>query len=300
MPGPVLCLGQVPARRKGSERLPLARISPSEYEGFRQFLEDACGILLGANKHYLVQSRLNRMMADSKVASLGDLVERLQRERSGGPLREQVIEAMTTNETFWFRDNHPFRILSEHIIPEYLKRKQRSLRAWSAACSTGQEPYSVSMTVQDFLTKNPGKAIDVQIIATDISPAVLDDAKSGYYDAMAVARGLPADIRSRYFEQDKNHWEERWQVRERIRKRVRFTQGNLLASYSALGRFDIIFCRNVLIYFSSESKIDIIKRMAAILNPGGYLFLGSSEAITQYSDEFDMVRCNPGVVYQKK
>jgi len=280
--------------------LTLARISTDEYEDFRQFLEDACGILLGENKHYLVQSRLNRMVTDSKLGSLGDLVGRLRREHSGGPLREQVIEAMTTNETFWFRDNHPFRIFSEHILSGYIKRKQRSLRIWSAACSTGQEPYSVSMTAQDFLLRNPGSAVDVQIVATDISPSVLDEAKAGYYDAMAVARGLPADARARYFEQDKSHWEERWRVREAIRKRVRFTQGNLLAGYSVLGRFDVIFCRNVLIYFSSQSRVDIIRRMADILNPGGYLFLGASEAITQYSDAFDMVRCNPGVVYRKK
>ena len=117
---------------------------------------------------------------------------------------------------------------------------------------------------------------------------------------MAVARGLPADIKNRYFVRDSAHWEERWQVSDDVRRRVRFTRGNLLASYSALGRFDSIFCRNVLIYFSSESKIDILKRMADCLNPGGYLFLGASEAITQYSDAFDMVRCNPGVVYRKK
>ena len=278
----------------------LARISTDEYEDFRQFLEDACGILLGANKHYLVQSRLGRVVGEAGMVSLGELVGQLRRERAGGALREQVVEAMTTNETFWFRDNHPFRIFSEHILPEYLKRKQRLLRVWSAACSTGQEPYSVSMTTQDFLTRNPGSAVDVQIVATDISPSVLNEAKSGYYDAMAVARGLPADTRTRYFKKDDKHWEERWQVREDIRRRVRFTHGNLLAAYSAFGRFDVIFCRNVLIYFSSESKVDIIRRMAAILNPGGYLFLGASEAITQYSDAFDMVRCNPGVVYQKK
>lgn len=278
----------------------LARISPTEYEDFRQFLEDACGILLGENKHYLVQSRLGKMVADTGMGSLGDLVGKLRRESSGGPLREQVIEAMTTNETFWFRDNHPFKILSEHILPGCVQRKQRSLRIWSAACSTGQEPYSTSITVQEYLGKNPGSLSDVQIVATDISPAVLEDAKTGYYDAMAVARGLPADIKDRYFVRDEQHWQERWQVRADVRQRVRFTQGNLLASYSALGRFDVIFCRNVLIYFSSESKIDILKRMADILNPGGYLFLGASEAITQYSDSFDMVRCNPGVVYKKK
>jgi chemotaxis protein methyltransferase CheR len=280
--------------------LPLARINPSEYEDFRQFLEDACGILLGENKHYLVQSRLNKMAIDSQVGSLGDLVGRLRRERSGGPLREQVIEAMTTNETFWFRDSHPFSILNSHILPDFVKRKQRSVRIWSAACSTGQEPYSVSITVQEFLAKNPGAVSDVQITATDISPAVLENAKTGMYDAMAVARGLPADIKERYFRRDSDHWEERWQVRDDVRRRVRFTHGNLLASYSMLGRFDVIFCRNVLIYFSTESKTDILKRMAACLNPGGYLFLGASEAITQYSDAFDMVRCSPGVVYQKK
>ena len=144
----------------------LVRISSTEYEDFRRFLEEACGILLGDNKHYLVQSRLGRMVNDNGVASLGDLVAQLRRERSGGPLREKVIEAMTTNETFWFRDNHPFQILSERILPEYTQRKQRSARVWSAACSTGQEPYSISITVQEFLSKNPGSLSDVQIVAT--------------------------------------------------------------------------------------------------------------------------------------
>lgn len=278
----------------------LANISAAEYEEFRQFLEDACGILLGDNKHYLVQSRLGKMVADTSVASLGELVGQLRRETPGGKLRERVIEAMTTNETFWFRDAHPFRILAEHILPDYVKRKQRSLRIWSAACSTGQEPYSVSITVQEFLTRNPGSLSDVQITATDISPSVLEEAKTGYYDPMALARGLPPEIKGRYFQKDKHHWEERWQVRADIRKRIRFSTGNLLASYAALGRFDIIFCRNVLIYFSSESKLDILQRMTAALNPGGYLFLGASESLSQFSDAFEMLRCNSGVVYRKK
>lgn len=278
----------------------LAQITPNEYEEFRRFLEDACGILLGDNKHYLVQSRLNKMVADDGVSSLGDLVGRLRRERNGGVLREQVIEAMTTNETFWFRDNHPFKILTEQVLPDFSQRKVRSPKLWSAACSTGQEPYSISIIVQEYLRQNPGALNDVQVTATDISPAVIEDAKKGYYDAMALARGLPADIQKRYFVHDSAHWEERWQVSDEVRRRVRFTHGNLLASYSPLGKFDSIFCRNVLIYFSTESKIDILKRMADCLNPGGYLFLGASEAITQYSDAFDMLRCNPGVVYRKK
>lgn len=278
----------------------LAQITPIEYQDFRQFLEDACGILLGDNKHYLVQSRLNKMVAADNVSSLGDLVGRLKRERSGGALREQVIEAMTTNETFWFRDNHPFNILAEQVLPDFSKCKRRTPKIWSAACSTGQEPYSISIIVQEYLRQNSGALADVQITATDISPAVLENAKTGYYDAMALARGLDTDIKNRYFVHDKAHFEERWQVREELRRRVRFTHANLLASYTPLGKFDVIFCRNVLIYFSGESKIDILKRMADSLNPGGYLFLGASEAITQYSDAFDMLRYSPGVVYRKK
>ena len=278
----------------------LARINPTEYEDFRRFLEEACGILLGENKHYLVQSRLGRMVNDVGVASLGELVGQLRRERSGGLLREKVIEAMTTNETFWFRDSHPFQILSEQVLRDLVQRKQRSARVWSAACSTGQEPYSISIAVQEFLNRNPGAMTDVQIVATDISPAVIDEARSGSYDALSVARGLPPEIKDRYFQKDQHHWEERWQVKAEVRKRVRFTQTNLLASYAALGRFDVIFCRNVLIYFSSASKVDILGRMADALNPGGYLFLGASESISQYSDAFEMLRCNPGVVYRKR
>jgi len=278
----------------------LPRISPAEYEEFRAFLQDACGILLGDNKHYLVQSRLGKMVKDVSVVSLGDLVNQLRNEKPGGRLRERVIEAMTTNETFWFRDGHPFTILSEYLLPDYMKRRQRAIRIWSAACSTGQEPYSISITVQEFMNRNPGGITDAQIIATDISPSVLSEAKSGYYDAMALARGLPAEVRDSYFQKDTDHWEDRWQVRADIRKRVRFINGNLLASYAALGRFDIIFCRNVLIYFSSESKLDILSRMAAALNPGGYLFLGASESLSQYSDAFEMVRSHSGVFYRKR
>jgi chemotaxis protein methyltransferase CheR len=290
----------VARQREGITRLSLTRISPAEYQEFRQFLEDACGILLGDNKHYLVQSRLGKVVSDSGVASFGDLIDQLRRERVGGVLRERVIEAMTTNETFWFRDSHPFTILSNQVLPDYIKRKQKTLRLWSAACSTGQEPYSISITIQEFMARNPGVFADIQIAATDISPSVLEEARTGYYDLMALARGLPAEMKTRYFLRDTKHWEERWQLRDDVRSRVRFTRANLLSSYSLLGRFDIIFCRNVLIYFSADSKTDILRRMADCLNPGGYLFLGASEAITQYSDAFDMLRCNPGVVYRKK
>jgi len=273
-----------------------AALSTQDYEAFRVFLEEACGIVLGENKHYLVVSRLGRLMADEGVATLGDLVSHLHQD-SNRVLRERIVEAMTTNETFWFRDTFPYDILKNLILPELVERRVRSPRIWSAACSTGQEPYSISMIVQEYLASRPGSLADVQIHATDISPSILKEAKDASYDHLALARGLSAERKQKYFVQVRDNY---WQARPEISKRVRFSQTNLLQSYSLLGRFDVIFCRNVLIYFSSECKADILARMARILNPGGYLFLGSSESITQYSDDFEMVRCPRGSVYRVK
>lgn len=273
-----------------------AALSTQDYEAFRSFLEDACGIVLGDNKHYLVISRLSRLMADEGVATLGELVAHVKDGRNR-QLRERIVEAMTTNETFWFRDTFPFDILKDLILPDLAERRVRSPRVWSAACSSGQEPYSISMTVQEYLASRPGSLSDVQITATDISPTILNEAKQGIYDSLALARGLSPERKQRFFVQQRDGY---WQARPEIRNRVRFSQANLLQSYSLLGRFDVIFCRNVLIYFSSESKADILARMARVLNPGGYLFLGSSESITQYSDEFELVRCPRGSVYRVK
>ncbi|MCW9058360.1 MAG: protein-glutamate O-methyltransferase CheR [Gammaproteobacteria bacterium] len=277
-----------------------ARFAPGEYEAFRVFLEQACGIVLGDNKQYLVMSRLGKVLNEAHLGSLGELVRKLKEEH-GGPLREQVVEAMTTNETFWFRDRHPFDIFHNRILPDLLSRKLRQARVWSAACSTGQEPYSISMVTEEFLAANRAAAgMEVQITGTDISSRVLEEARAGVYDSLALSRGLSAERRQRFFVRDPLHWSERWQVKPEIRRRTRFTQANLLQSYATLGRFDVIFCRNVLIYFSSELKTDILARMARALNPGGYLVLGASESITQYSDEFTMERCQPGVIYRVK
>jgi chemotaxis protein methyltransferase CheR len=276
-----------------------ARFAPGEYEAFRVFLEQACGIVLGDNKHYLVMSRLGKVLNEAHLGSLGELVRKLKEDRAG-TLREQVVEAMTTNETFWFRDRHPFDILHNRILPDLASRKLRQARIWSAACSTGQEPYSISMVAEEFQAANRGSGMEVQITGTDISSRVLEDARAGQYDSLALGRGLSAERRQRFFVRDPLHWSERWQVKAEIRNRVRFTQANLLQSYATLGRFDVIFCRNVLIYFSPERKTDILARMARALNSGGYLVLGASESITQYSDEFTMERCQPGVIYRVK
>ena len=271
-----------------------ATVSPEAYKGFQHFLEDSCGIVLGDNRHYLVSSRLHRVMQENKLSSLDELLSQLRRSPNSG-LRELVIDAMTTNETFWFRDGYPFDVLKSRIYPELARLGRGPLRVWSAACSSGQEAYSISITTQEWRTTNPGALpADVQIIGTDISPSVLRQAKDGRYDEAAIRRGVSAERQQRYFRKADDEWE----VRPEIKARAAFREANLLGNYSLLGRFDVIFCRNVLIYFSNDLKRDIIGRMAKILNPGGYLFLGSSESISAHSDAFEMVRCNPGVVYR--
>lgn len=268
-----------------------------EYEGFCRFLEDACGIVLGDNKHYLVSSRLNRLMQEYQLNTLGQVVERLRRDIGPG-FRERIIEAMTTNETFWFRDTFPFEILKKRIFPDFSAARHRQpLRIWSAACSSGQEPYTISMTTSEYLKESPGGLPgDVQIVATDISDRMIEMGKRARYDELSVARGLSPERKASFF----NHHGNEWEVKPEIRRRVTFRHLNLLQSFSSLGRFDVIFCRNVLIYFSGESKRDITSRFAQSLNPGGYLLLGASESMANYSDSFEMVRCNPGVIYQLK
>ena len=271
-----------------------ASFNPDEYKSFQVFLENACGIVLGENKHYLVSSRLTRLMREQNIASLHNLVQQLESPGSQ-KLRTQVIEAMTTNETLWFRDTYPFEILNKTILTEYKEQKKPTVRIWSAACSSGQEPYSISIVSEEFAQHNPF-APKVEIVATDISQAILNEAQQGKYDALALARGLSEERKQRYFSSIGNQS----QVNANIRSRVNFREGNLLQSYASLGKFDVIFCRNVLIYFSAESKKDILNRMAKALNPRGFLLLGASESIAQYSDAFEMVRASTGVVYRLK
>jgi chemotaxis protein methyltransferase CheR len=272
-------------------------ITQQEYEGFRSFLEKACGIVLGDNKQYLISSRLNALLTEYRIPSLGALVERLQREHNSS-LYERIVDAMTTNETLWFRDGFPFDILKQVILPEYAKARAPGARIWSAACSSGQEPYSISMCVEEYLRVNPGAlpANGVQIVATDLSPSMLEAARTGRYDSAAMARGMSDERKRQFF--SLHHG--RWEMRDEIKRRVSFRELNLMQSYESLGKFQMIFCRNVLIYFSADLKRDILARLAGALQPGGYLFLGAAEAITGYSDAFEMARLPQGIVYRLK
>jgi chemotaxis protein methyltransferase CheR len=272
-------------------------ITYDEYQEFREFLESASGIALGDNKQYLVNSRLGGLVTEMGLSSVGELVGRVKSDTKSG-LRERIVDAMTTNETLWFRDHFPFEILKSHILPELSALRARPARIWSAACSSGQEPYSMSMIIQEYLQTKPGSLPrDVQITATDISSSVLKDAKEGLYDAMALARGLSEERKKRFFDNKGKGW----QVKPEIRKRITFSEMNLMKKdYLALGKFDVIFCRNVLIYFSSEVKREILKRFSQVLEPGGYICLGASESMSGYVDFFETVRYQGGLVYRLK
>lgn len=272
-------------------------LSQEDYEAFQGFLEKTCGIVLGDKKHYLVTSRLIGLLDEFKLGSVSELVRRLRTDATSG-LRERVIEAMTTNETFWFRDGFPFDIYKNQILPELAAKGGAGIRIWCAASSSGQEPYSLSMATQEYITSQPGSLRgSVQILGTDISPAVLKEAKEARYDSLAMARGLSPERKQRFFTAlPSGHYE----VKPEIRQRVSFRPLNLLQSYSLMGKHDIIFCRNVLIYFSLDLKRDIVERLSQALNPGGFLFLGASESMAGLSSNFEMIRCNPGVMYRKR
>jgi chemotaxis protein methyltransferase CheR len=273
-------------------------LNPAEFEKFRKFLKDACGISLAENKQYLVTTRIRRILADNNIGSLGELVSMMSGFRNSA-LKQQVIDAMTTNETFWFRDTYPYDYLKSTLLGEAMTEKGfGSIKVWSAACSSGQEPYSISMTVEEFRRQNMGNLPrQVDIVATDLSSAILQQAKTAEYDKMSVLRGLTPERLDAFFDKLPN---DLWRVKPAVKNRVQFRSLNLQDSFSTLGKFDMIFCRNVLIYFSAELKEDILRRMHQILKPGGMLILGSSEGLAGAADLFEMVHCKPGIMYRAK
>jgi chemotaxis protein methyltransferase CheR len=270
------------------------QISQQDYDEFKSFLEKSSGILLGDGKQYLIVSRLNKILREEGFESVTKLLLAVKRDYPKH-IQSAVIDAMTTNETSWFRDQTPFNALTHIVFPELERTKKLALRIWSSASSTGQEPYTISISLQEYLKKNPMSRLKAsQILGTDLSSSVLAEATKAEYDDRILGRGLTEQRKKEFFVPVENGW----RVADEIRKRVTFKQQNLLANYAGLGKFDIIFCRNVLIYFSHERKKDILKRMAKLLNTDGYLFLGASETITGYSDDFEMIRSPHGVFYK--
>lgn len=274
------------------------RLSRDEFLRFREFLENTCGILIGDNKEYLITSRLGNILKERNLSTLNELIEVLHKSPHSD-LKQRIVDAMTTNETMWMRDSHPYDLIKNCLLKEIVKRtRQPEIRIWSAACSTGQEPYSISMVVDE--AKRQGaipKTCMVKIIATDISRTVLEKAKEGTYDQRIISRGLPRGYLQKYFTQKSV---DQFAVNEDIKRRIEFKYLNLKDDYKMLGKFDIVLCRNVLIYFSAELKEDILKRIHKTLRPEGYLFLGASESLNGLNEFFKMENYRPGIIYQAK
>ncbi|MBF0255566.1 MAG: protein-glutamate O-methyltransferase CheR [Gammaproteobacteria bacterium] len=270
------------------------RLQQQEYCDLRDYLQKASGIVLGEGKEYLVSSRLGKLLREHRLDSFAELVRELNSGRNPR-LRTLVVDAMTTNETFWFRDMAHFQLLTEVIMPERAA-EPGAFRVWSAACSSGQEPYSLSMVMDDFRKKNIGYRRSVEITATDLSEQMLADAAKGLYCGMATVRGITPEQRKRYFVPRGDCFE----VNPDLRRVISFRKQNLMDSFAGLGRFDVIFCRNVLIYFSAATKADVIARMAQSLKPRGYLLLGSTESLSDSQGNFEMVTGHGGIVYRRK
>ncbi|MCC8968669.1 protein-glutamate O-methyltransferase CheR [Bradyrhizobium sp. Pear76] len=255
-------------------------MTPLDYEYLRKLLKERSGLDLSADKQYLVESRLLPLARRSNLAGIPELVQRMK----GGAelLTSEVVEAMTTNETFFFRDKIPFDHLKDAVLPALARARaaRRSLRIWCAASSTGQEPYSIAMLLKEMTALFSGWRIE--IIATDLSQAVLEKSKAGLFSQFEVQRGLPIQLLVKYFVQKG----ELWQLNADIRSMVQHRQLNLLQDISHLGTFDVIFCRNVLIYFDQQTKASIFGKVARMLEPDGVLALGAAESVVGITNLF--------------
>jgi chemotaxis protein methyltransferase CheR len=244
------------------------------FDALCEFLRRSSGLVMEQSKQYLVESRVMPIVRRERLSGLEELVLILQKGQSP-KLAKDVIEAMTINETYFFRDKSPFDQFRTVMLPAMIAARQseRRLRIWSAAASTGQEAYSLAMILEEHAARMPGWKIE--ILGTDLSDQVLDKARKGIYSQFEVQRGLPTPMLLRHF----NQIGDSWQISDSMRAKVTFRQMNLLADYTSLGRFDIIYCRNVLIYFDAARKMDILGRMSRILAPDGFLTLGASESL---------------------
>lgn len=265
-------------------------ITQESFEYVATLVRSRSAISLHPGKEYLVESRLAPL---AKRAGLSvDEYVGAQRRSTAPSEAEVIVEAMTTNETSWFRDVQPFKALTEHVVPEILRaRPSGPLRIWSAACSTGQEPYSIAMSLAESL---PPSAPRAEIVATDLSGEVLKKASDGVYSQIEINRGLPAPLLVKYFERRGGGWA----VAPALRSTVRFAKHNLLHLPPAGGPFDVVFLRNVLIYFEPQTKSAILDRVRSVLRPEGFLILGAAE--TTIGERSAWTRCSAtsGSVYQ--
>ncbi len=265
-------------------------MTPEDFGFLRKLLKERSGLVLPPDKQYLAESRLLPLVRKNGMSTLTELVGRLKTPLAA-TLASDVVDAMTTNETFFFRDKAPFEHFRDTVMPTLIAARARDkrIRIWCTACSTGQEPYSLAMTLKGMGAQLAG--FKVQILATDICADVLERAKAGIYSQFEVQRGLPIQQLVKFFAQVG----ERWQIAPEIRAMVQFRTLNLLADFKPLGSFDVVFCRNVLIYFDQATKTQVLERIARRMPDDGFLVLGAAETVVGLTDTFRPVADKRGL-----
>ena len=279
----------------------MINITPGEIKPICQYVYSISGISLDEAKSYLIETRLRPLAQDLGCSSYIDLCHKAKTD-STGSLQTKIIDAITTGETLFFRDNLPFELLRHRILPDLIDRRRAkfsgvlptSIRIWSAACSTGQEVYSIAMVLKELLPDI--KQFNIKLLGTDISSAAIARASLGQYNRFEIDRGLPKEKLEKYFVPHGNMWK----IKEEIRAMVAFSQLNLTGPLTNLGKFDIVFCRNVGIYFSFEDRVKLFNKMADILEPDGYLMVGSTESLAGVCPRFEPQRHLRSIYYQLK
>jgi chemotaxis protein methyltransferase CheR len=269
-----------------------AALRLDEFVFIADFLKTRSGLALTADKLYLIESRLQPIARAQGYADVSDLIARMRAGSVNAAVQNEIIEAMTTNESSFFRDTKPFDIFAKQAVPKLreLYPSMQTLRLWSSACSTGQEAYSLAIAFKEEEAKYGGLKCD--ILGTDIADKVIERARKAHYTQFEVQRGLPIQYLLKYFKQQPDNV---WELSELIRQMATFKNVNLLAPLTGLGMFEVIFCRNVLIYFDEKTKTDVMNRMADVLVAGGFLFLGSAESTLGLSSRFKPVEGMNGV-----
>jgi len=266
-----------------------SNLSSQAFQLFQKYIEEQCGIVIRDEKAYLIESRLSKFLIQFGLSSFEELYQMLSQQKQTA-LAEDIIDAITTNETLWFRDKTPWEYLDETLMPKYVEKIRRDkggkIRIWSAACATGQEPYSIAMCIDHYLARNGIRDVTLdhfEIVATDISRTVLHIAKMGKYDAISMNRGIEQNYREQYF-----HHEGRiWLLDKKIKNSVQFKQFNLQNSFTGLGSFDLIFFRYVAIYFSEHLKKEVVKKITDSLKKKGVLILGNAEVFLDYKECYE-------------
>jgi chemotaxis protein methyltransferase CheR len=275
--------------------MPSTSLEASTFEFVCNLVRERSGIVLEKGKEYLVEARLQPLLRQEKLGSLLELEHKL-RSQPFDALHHKVVDAMTTNETLFFRDSRPFEALRLHILPQLLERNKvsRTINIWCGASSSGQEPYSIAILLSEFLAAHPGWTARIQ--ASDISATMLERAGKGAYNQLEINRGLPATLLVKYFERQGLEW----RVKSEIRSMVEFFRMNLVTTWPALPPMDIIFLRNVLIYFDTQTKKAILNKMRLLLKPQGFLFLGGAETTLYLDSDFDQVYFDKAACYRPK